>query len=252
MKAYLVLSCFTILPLIMTIFLVKWILNDYIDKKVNEKIKQMKYLILFIPVFGFSQIPDTIYYAPFTYTDGESKGTSDSQMYILYEAKTLPNTLLKLPQPIDKAMTGTEIAEYVFNLVYRYENLNWLDEARIQQRQKSNSLFPNVNRIMQDLSGQGYFITARQKFISEFTGVYVIRQPQSALEYFLIRANGNVTQCDENGSVIQGGKTGQVQIFTENRFRLMTYFGDNIIYNKELDTQFFYSSLNRIRKIKEL
>jgi hypothetical protein len=212
----------------------------------------MRYLFLFLPFISFAQIPDTIYYAPFTYTGEETTGSSDSQLYILFEAKTLPNTLMKLPQPIDKAMTGTEIADYVFNLIYRYENLNWLDEARIQQRQKSNSLMPTVNKIMQDLSGQGYFITARQKFINGIQGVYVVRQPQRALEYFLIRANGNVAQCDENGSVIEGGKTGQVQIFTENRFRLMTYFGDNIIYNKELDTQFFYSSLNRIRKIKEL
>jgi hypothetical protein len=255
MKAYLVLSCFTILPLIMTIFLVKWILNDYIDKKVNEKIKQMKYLILFIPVFGFSQIPDTIYYAPFTYTGEETTGTSDSQLYILFEAKTLPNTLLKLPQPIDKAMTRTEIAEYVFNLVYRYENLNWLDEARIQQRQKSNSLMQPINKIMQDFTGVGYFPNARQKFIAGLQGVYIVRNPNRTTEYFLIRQNATIVECTEDGTAIIGGKTGSIQILTENRFRITSYFGaeaGTATFNKELDTPFFFSNQAqvRIRKIK--
>jgi len=210
------------------------------------------FIYLLLPLIGLAQIPDTIYYQPFTYTDTETTGTSDSQLYILFEAKTLPNTLYKLPQPIDKAMTGTEVADYVFNLIYRYENLNWLDEARIQQRVKSNSLMPTVNKIMQDLTGQGYFITARSKFINSLQGVYIVRQPQRTAEYFLIRANGNIAECDENGSVITGGKTGQIQIFTENRFRVMTYFGQNLIFNKELDSQFFYSDNVKIRKIKEL
>lgn len=212
----------------------------------------MRYLFLFLPLFGFSQIPDTIYYAPFTYTDTETAGTSDSQLYILFEAKTLPNTLYKLPQPIDKAMTGSEVADYVFNLIYRYENLNWLDEARIQQRVKSNGLMPTVNKIMQDMTGQGYFITAREKFINSYQGVYAIRQPQKSLEYFIIRSNGAILECDENGQVIENGKRGAIQIFTENRFRIVNYYDAPITYNKELDTPFFYSTLNRIRKIKQL
>ena len=212
------------------------------------------FIYLLLPFIGFSQIPDTIYYAPFTYTDTETTGTSDSQLYILFEAKTLPNTLYKLPQPIDKAMTGSELADYVFNLIYRYENLNWLDEARIQQRVKSNSLMPTVNKIMQDFTGFGYFPNARNKFINGLQGIYIIRERgKVAAEYMLIRPNGTITQCDENGTVITGGKTGSIQILTENRFRVVSYFGEDIaFFNKELDTPFFFSNQAqvRIRKIK--
>lgn len=109
-----------------------------------------------------------------------------------------------------------------------------------------------VNKIMQDLSGQGYFITAREKFINSYQGVYVVRQPQRALEYFLIRSNGAVLECDEFGELIENGKRGAVQIYTENRFRIVNYYDATITYNKELDTQFFYSPINRIRKIKQL
>lgn len=215
----------------------------------------MRYLLLFLPLFGFSQIPDTIYYQPFTFTDTETTGTSDSQLYILFEAKTLPNTLYKLPQPIDKAMTGSELADYVFNLIYRYENLNWLDEARIQHRVKSNGLMPTVNKIMQDFTGSGYFPNARNKFITGLQGVYIIRGINRTTEYFLIRNNGTIAQCDENGTVIVGGKTGSLQILTENRFRIASYFGAEIgtaIFNKELDSSFFFSNQAqvRIRKIK--
>ena len=213
----------------------------------------MRYLFLFLPLIGLAQIPDTIYYAPFTFTDNETSGTSDSQLYILFEAKTLPNTLYKLPQPIDKAMTGSELADYVFNLIYRYENLNWLDEARIQQRVKSNSLMPTINKIMQDFTGFGYYPNARNKFINGLQGVYIIRGINRTTEYMLIRANGTITECDETGTVIVGGKTGSVQILTENRFRVVSYFGETVaFFNKELDTPFFFSNQvqMRIRKIK--
>ena len=212
-------------------------------------------IYLLLPLIGFSQIPDTIYYQPFTFTDAETSGTSDSQLYILFEAKTLPNTLYKLPQPIDKAMTGSELADYVFNLIYRYENLNWLDEARIQQRVKSNGLMPTINKIMQDFTGSGYFPNARNKFINGLQGVYIIRGINRTTEYFLIRNNGTIAQCDENGTVIVGGKTGSIQILTENRFRIASYFGAEIgtaTFNKELDSSFFFSNQAqvRIRKIK--
>lgn len=212
------------------------------------------FIYLLLPFIGFTQIPDTIYYAPFTYTDTETTGTSDSQLYILFEAKTLPNTLYKMPQPIDKAMTGTEVADYVFNLIYRYENLNWLDEARLQQRIKSNTLMPYVNEIIKDFKGFGYYLYSREKFINSIQGVYLIRERgKVAPEYMLIRANGTIAQCDETGTVIVGGKTGSIQILTENRFRVVSYFGENVaFFNKELDTPFFFSNQAqvRIRKIK--
>ena len=210
-------------------------------------------IYLLLPFIGFSQIPDTIYYAPFTFTDTETTGTSDSQLYILFEAKTLPNTLYKMPQPIDKAMTGTEVADYVFNLIYRYENLNWLDEARVQQRLRANRLMPVANEIIKDFVGYGYYPYARTKFIAQFQGIYRVVGVNRSIEHLLIRANGTIAQCDETGTVIVGGKTGSIQILTENRFRVVSYFGEDVaFFNKELDTPFFFSNQAqvRIRKIK--
>ena len=216
--------------------------------------KQILILTL-LPFIGFSQIPDTIYYQPFTYTDTETTGTSDSQLYILFEAKTLPNTLMKLPQPIDKAMTGTEVADYVFNLIYRYENLNWLDEARVQQRLRANRLMPVANEIIKDFVGYGYYPYARQKFISQFQGIYRVVGVNRSIEHLLIRANGTMAECDADGVVLEGGKTGSIQILTENRFRVVSYFGESVVvFNKELDTPVFFSTLaqTRLRKIKTI
>jgi len=247
MKGDLIFITFLIVPLILLITLIKWELKDY----VNRKIKNMKYLLFLIPTLGLAQIPDTIYY---TLYQAPTLGSSES-FYVVYEGKTLPNTLLTIPQPIDKAMTGNEVAEYVFNLIYRYENMNWLDEARVQQRIKSGNLMPNANKIIQDFTGSGYFPNARNKFINRLQGVYIVRALNKTNEYFLIRNNGTIVQCDENGTVITGGKTGSLQILTENRFRIASYFGAEIgtaTFNKELDSSFFFSNQAqvRIRKIK--
>jgi hypothetical protein len=211
-------------------------------------------LLTLVSINVYSQIPDTIYYQPFTFLEGvQSFGTSDSQTYILYESKTLPNTLLQFPQPIDKVMTAKEVSDYVFNLIYRFENLNWLDEARIQRRQKSNTLMPTINKILQDFTGFGYFPNARQKFINNFQGVYIIRNVNKTVEYFLIRQNGTIVECLQDGQIIENGKTGSIQILTENRFRVVSYFGQEIItFNKELDTPFYFTNQAqiKIRKLK--
>jgi hypothetical protein len=213
-------------------------------------------LITFASVQGFTQVPDTIFYQPFTQVATETtSGTSDSGMFLIYETKTLPNSLLKVAYPIDKPMTGEQVAEYVFNLIYRNENLNWLDEARVQQRIKANNLMPTANKILQDFTGAGYFPYARNKFIAQFQGVYRVAAVNKSVEYFLIRANGTIVQCDETGTIISGGKTGALQILTENRFRVVSYFGDTVaIFNKELDSPFFFSTIAqaRIRKIKSI
>ena len=93
--------------------------------------------------FVDAQVPDTLYYEPFTFvTDAETSGTSDSQSYlIMYESKTLPNSQLSVVAPIDKLMDSTQVAEYAFNIIYRNENLNWLDAARLMQREKLARLY---------------------------------------------------------------------------------------------------------------
>jgi hypothetical protein len=210
-----------------------------------------KILFLLLPLTAQSQVPDTIYYEPFTFIESETtSGTSDSGLFIVYESKTLPNSNYKFNYPIDKAMTGQEVADYVFNLIYRNENLNWLDEARIRQRQKSNNLLPVINNIIKDFTGSGYFPYARNKFIGNIQGVYIVRNVNKTVEYLLIRQNGTVVQCDESGTVINNGKSGSIQILTENRFRINSYFGEApTLFNKELDTNFFFSNVARIRKL---
>jgi hypothetical protein len=212
-----------------------------------------KILFLLLPFTALSQVPDTIYYEPFTLIETESTlGTSDSGLFIVYESKTLPNSNYKFNYPIDKAMTGQEVADYVFNLIYRNENLNWLDESRVQQRTKANGLMPTANKILQDFTGAGYFPYARNKFIAQFQGIYRVVNVNKSIEHLLIRANGTIVQCDETGTIISGGKTGTIQILTENRFRVVNYFGETTIFNKDLDTPVFFGTNVRLRKIKQL
>lgn len=215
-----------------------------------------KILFLLLPFTAISQVPDTIYYQPFTLIETEeSTGTSDSGLFIVYESKTLPNSLYKFNYPIDKAMTGQEVADYVFNLIYRNENLNWLDEARVQQRLRANRLMPVANEIIKDFVGYGYYPYARQKFIAQFQGIYRVVGVNRSIEHLLIRANGTMAECDADGVVLENGKTGAIQILTENRFRVVSYFGESVVvFNKELDTPFFFSTLaqTRIRKIKTI
>jgi len=215
-----------------------------------------KILFLLLPLYGFAQVPDTIYYEPFTLIETEeSTVISDSSLYIVYESKTLPNSNYKFNYPIDKAMTGQEVADYVFNLIYRNENLNWLDEARVQQRIRANRLMPIANEIIKDFTGGGYYPYSREKFIAQFQGVYRVVGVNKSIEHLLIRANGTIAECDADGVVLENGKTGSIQILTENRFRVVSYFGENVVvFNKELDTPFFFSTLaqTRMRKIKTI
>ena len=143
-----------------------------------------KILFILLPLYGIGQVPDTIYYEPFTLIETEeSTDISDSGLFIVYESKTLPNSLYKFNYPIDKAMTGQEVADYVFNLIYRNENLNWLDEARVQQRLRANRLMPVANEIIKDFIGYGYYPYARTKFIAQFQGVYRVIGVNRSIEY---------------------------------------------------------------------
>src|SRR5210317_2048724 len=73
-----------------------------------------------------AQVPDTLYYEPFTYfPDEETTGTSDSQTgFIIYESTLLANSKIPVIKPIDRIMDSTEVAEYAFNIIYRNESLN--------------------------------------------------------------------------------------------------------------------------------
>ena len=221
-----------------------------------------KILFLLLPLFTYvqvnAQIPDTIFFEPFTFVDTEATlGVSDTSTdttltqttYLVYEGKTLPNSGKQIITAIDKVMTAKDVADYVFNIIYRNENLNWLDEARVRQRQKASNLMPLANSMIQQLQSKNFYQYARERLGSTYEGVYLVRLNTRTLEYFLVRPNGTVVECDETGTIVQGGKSGIMQIFTENRFRLVNYFNTNYIFNKELDTNFFFSDVARVRKL---
>jgi len=65
---------------------------------------------------------------------------------------------VKTIEPIDKVMDSTQVAEYAFNIIYRNENLNWLDAARLMQREKLAKLYAPVNEIIRDMQGYGFFV----------------------------------------------------------------------------------------------
>ena len=90
--------------------------------------RQTLEIVMFIMIVLFSkalksQVPDSIYYVPFT--TEETVDTSNSQAFIVYESKILPNTGVMTFEAIDKVMDSTQVSEYAFNLIYRNENLNW-------------------------------------------------------------------------------------------------------------------------------
>ena len=185
------------------------------------------------------QVPDTLYYEPFTFiTDAETNGTSDSQQYlIMYESKTLPNSQLSVVAPIDKLMDSTQVAEYAFNIIYRNENLNWLDAARLMQREKLARLYAPVNTIIRDMYGYGFFVMTRQKFGSGYEGLWTYVE-NGQRGYFTVDNRNRVTECDRTGTAIEGGKTATLAIYTENRFKIPNFFSsitNQTYFNKELD-----------------
>jgi len=124
-----------------------------------------------------AQVPDTIFYQPFTFIDdATTNGTSDSQTYLMvYESKTLPNSQLSVIEPIDKLMDSAQVADYAFNLIYRNENLNWLDAARLMKREKLARLYAPVNDIIRSMEGYGFFVKTRLKFGDGFEGRWIAR-----------------------------------------------------------------------------
>ena len=211
--------------------------------------KQITEIVMFI-ILAFwlhysskGQVPDSIYYVPFTFTVDETVGTSDSQAFIVYESKTLPNTKIMTFQAIDKAMDSTQVAEYAFNLIYRNENLNWLDAARLMKREKLARLYAPVNEIIREMEGYGFFVKTRLKFGDSFEGRWIARINGGDIIWLEVDRLMNVTETTMQGEPIENGRTGKMLIYTENRFKVQTLFNDVIdfrdYWNKELDSDFF-------------
>ena len=211
--------------------------------------------------FVDAQVPDTLYYEPFTFvTDAETSGTSDSQSYlIMYESKTLPNSQLSVVAPIDKLMDSTQVAEYAFNIIYRNENLNWLDAARLMQREKLARLYAPVNTIIRDMYGYGFFVMTRQKFGGGYEGKWIARVNGGNIIWFTVDAFMNATETNQDWSAKEGARTGKILVYTENRCKVQSFFPEidqRDYFNKELDSDFFVveSNSNKVilRKIQGL
>ena len=210
--------------------------------------RQALEVVMFIMIVLFSkalksQVPDSIYYVPFTFTTEETVGTLDSQAFIVYESKILPNTGVMTFEAIDKIMDSTQVSEYAFNLIYRNENLNWLDAARLMKREKLARLYAPVNDIIRSMEGYGFFVKTRLKFGDGFEGRWIARINGGDIIWLKVDRLMNVTETTMQGEVIEGGRTGKMLIYTENRFKVQTLFNEVIdfrdYWNKELDSDFF-------------
>ena len=199
------------------------------------------------------QVPDTLYYEPFTLIDAETSGTSDSQQYlIMYESKTLPNSQLSVVAPIDKLMDSTQVAEYAFNIIYRNENLNWLDAARLMQREKLARLYAPVNTIIRDMYGYGYFPMTRQKFGSSYEGKWIARINGGNIIWFTVDRFMKATETNQDWSEKEGGRKGRFILYTENRCKLQNFFTEvtnRDFFNKEFNSPFFVTTANGNRII---
>ena len=225
--------------------------------KTEFTFRQALEIVMFIIIVLFSkalksQVPDSIYYVPFTFTTEETAGTSDSQAFIVYESKILPNTGVLTFEAIDKVMDSAQVAEYAFNIIYRNENLNWLDAARLMQREKLQKLYAPVNSIIRDMEGYGFFVMTRLKFGSGYEGKWIARVNGGNIIWFTVDRLMNATETNQDWTVKDGGRTGKFLLYTENRCKLQNFFteADNRDYfNKEFNSNFFVTETNGNRII---
>jgi len=226
--------------------------------------RQTLEIVMFIIIVLFSkslksQVPDSIYYVPFTFTTEETVDTSDSQAFIIYESKILPNTGVMTFEAIDKVMDSTQVSEYAFNLIYRNENLNWLDAARLMKREKLARLYAPVNTIIRDMYGYGFFVMTRLKFGSGYEGKWIARVNGGDIIWFTVDRFMNATETNQDWSAKEGARTGKILVYTENRCKVQSFFPEidqRDYFNKELDSDFFVVESNGnkviLRKIQGL
>ena len=193
--------------------------------------------------FVQGQIPDTLYYEPHTVMTEEDTTTG----FILYTSATLSNSQIPVIQPIDQLMDSSEVAEYAFDLIYQNEYLNWVDEARLMDRQKSARLYAPVNTIIRDMYGYGFFVMTRQKFGSGYEGKWIARVNGGDIIWFTVDRFMNATETEMNWTPKEDGRKGRILVYTENRCKVQNFFPEANVrdyYNKELDSDFFVAETN--------
>jgi hypothetical protein len=189
------------------------------------------------------QIPDTLYYEPHTVITEEDTSSG----YILYTSATLANSKIPIIKPIDKLMDSSQVAEYAFDLIYQNEYLNWVDEARLMDRQKSARLYAPVNTIIRDMYGYGFFVMTRQKFGSGYEGKWIARVNGGDIIWFTVDAFMNLTETEMDWTPKENGRKGRILVYTENRCKVQNFFSEADVkdyYNKEFDSDFFVAKTN--------
>ena len=220
--------------------------------------RQALEVVMFIIIALFSkalksQVPDSIYYVPFTFTTEET----DSQAFIVYESKILPNTGVMTFAAIDKVMDSTQVSEYAFNLIYRNENLNWLDAARLMKREKLSRLYAPVNDIIREMEGYGFFVKTRQMYGKQFEGRWIARINGGDIIWLKVDQFMNIKETTQRGEEIENGREGRFLLYTNQRVKVTGLLDDVIdfreYWNKDRDTPFWVmdKGVNRVmlRKI---
>ena len=198
--------------------------------------------------FVQGQIPDTLYYEPHTVITEEDTISG----YILYTSATLANSKIPIIKPIDELMDSSQVAEYAFNLIYENEYLNWVDAARLMDREKSARLYAPVNTIIRDMYGYGFFVMTRQKFGDGYEGKWIARVNGGDIIWFTVDRFMNATETEMNWTPKENGRKGRILVYTENRCKVQNFFPEADIrdyYNKELDSEFFVAETNGNRII---
>lgn len=225
-----------------------------------KKLQLLPMLLLSITLSS-QDIPSSISLKSFSYNRNITPlGVSESfisepSLYVVYEGIYYPNIDTIIEQPVDKIMTPNDIINYMYNLIYRAENGNWMDEARIISRNKLKGLVSSVNTFLTQLSGNTYFEMTKSKYGYLYEGVWSVEYGDTS-EYLLLRNDGNVVECDILGDEVQNGKKGTYNILTENRFELNDYFPQSLypyisVFNREYNTQYFSITNSNIRLKKE-
>jgi len=178
--------------------------------------------------------------------------TTLTTKYLLYQARTLDNTGVSIAEPFDISMTGEQVANYAFDLIYRNEQANWMDAARLMKREKLARLYAPVNQIIRDMNGYGFFVMTRMKFIDQYEGTWVANEGNN-LTYFTIDDRGRIAESDRFGVAIEGGKTSNINIYTEKRFKITNYFEsitNQTYFNKQIDNDVYIGGSIILRKIR--
>ena len=198
--------------------------------------------------FVQGQIPDTLYYEPHTVMTEEDTTTG----FILYTSATLSNSQIPIIKPIDQLMDSSEVAEYAFDLIYQNEYLNWVDEARLMDREKSARLYAPVNTIIRDMYGYGFFVMTRQKFGGGYEGKWIARINGGDIIWFTVDKFMNLTETEMDWTPKEGGRTGKILVYTENRCKVQSFFAEadqKDFFNKQFDSPFYVSETNGNRII---